>query len=706
MNPLFTSTASRWLAFLAAAIALTACGGGGGDSGGGGVNPNPFVPSPPPTFSVTGTVAGLSGSGLTLANGASSIAVSANGNISIASALANGANYSVTVSAQPSNPNQVCTVSNASGAIASANVTNVTVNCVTTPPTAATLTVSFDIKQLKFTWNAVSGATFYRLLQNPDSVSGFTQVGGDLTALSATIDIAVHRHDFPNARYVLDTCNSGGCTSSNQVNTIGAALQTIGYFKASNTEAYDQFGIVLAISGDGNTLAVGAPAEASNATGINGDQNNNNAVNAGAIYIYARSGSAWTQQAYVKASNTKAGDAFGYSIALSNDGNTLAVGAGYESSSATGINGDQNNTNVLGAGAVYVYTRSGSTWTQQAYVKASNTDAIDIFGSSVALSGDGNTLAVGASYEDSNSVGINGDQNNNDATDAGAVYVYTRSGSTWSQQAYVKASNTGAGDKFGSTVALSSDGNTLAVGAADESSNATGINGDQNNNSATFSGAVYVFRRDASITRNAGTWTQQAYVKASNAEAGDYFGSQVALSGDGNTLAVGAYAEDSGATGINGNQVNNSAPLAGAAYVYTRSGSTWTQQAYVKASNTGAGDNFGSSVALSGDGNTLAVCASEESSNATGINGDQSNNSATFSGAVYVYTRSASTWTQQSYVKASNPDPYDNLGSSVALSRDGSTLVVGAFAEDGNATGINGDQKNNSAELAGAVYLY
>jgi hypothetical protein len=490
------------------------------------------------------------------------------------------------------------------------------------------------------------------------------------------------------------------------VNTIGAALQTIGYFKASNTEAYDQFGIVLAISGDGNTLAVGAPAEASNATGINGDQNNNNAVNAGAIYIYARSGSAWTQQAYVKASNTKAGDAFGYSIALSNDGNTLAVGAGYESSSATGINGDQNNTNVLGAGAVYVYTRSGSTWTQQAYVKASNTDAIDIFGSSVALSGDGNTLAVGASYEDSNSVGINGDQNNNDATDAGAVYVYTRSGSTWSQQAYVKASNTGAGDKFGSTVALSSDGNTLAVGAADESSNATGINGDQNNNSATFSGAVYVFRRDASITRNAGTWTQQAYVKASNAEAGDYFGSQVALSGDGNTLAVGAYAEDSGATGINGNQVNNSAPLAGAAYVYTRSGSTWTQQAYVKASNTGAGDNFGSSVALSGDGNTLAVCASEESSNATGINGDQSNNSATFSGAVYVYTRSASTWTQQSYVKASNPDPYDNLGSSVALSRDGSTLVVGAFAEDGNATGINGDQKNNSAELAGAVYLY
>jgi hypothetical protein len=141
---------------------------------------------------------------------------------------------------------------------------------------------------------------------------------------------------------------------------------------------------------------------------------------------------------------------------------------------------------------VYVFSRSGSTWSQQAYVKASNTGADDSFGYSVALSADGNTLAVGATGEDSNAIGIGGDQTNNSAGQSGAVYVFSRSGSTWSQQAYVKASNTGADDGFGYSVALSADGNTLAVGATGEESNATGIGGDQTNNSAS-AGAVYLY---------------------------------------------------------------------------------------------------------------------------------------------------------------------------------------------------------------------
>ncbi|EHL21181.1 Integrin alpha beta-propellor repeat-containing protein [Acidovorax sp. NO-1] len=151
---------------------------------------------------------------------------------------------------------------------------------------------------------------------------------------------------------------------------------------------------------------------------------------------------------YFKASNTGAGDLFGYSVALSGDGTTLAVGAYREDSNATGANGDQGDNSAVDAGAVYVFTRVGSTWSQQGYVKASNTDANDFFGTSLALSGDGNTLAVGATGEDSNATGINGDPVDNSATLAGAVYVFTRSGSTWSQQAYVKASNTGAEDRF------------------------------------------------------------------------------------------------------------------------------------------------------------------------------------------------------------------------------------------------------------------
>jgi hypothetical protein len=333
----------------------------------------------------------------------------------------------------------------------------------------------------------------------------------------------------------------------------------------------------------------------------------------------------------VKASNTGAGDRFGQSVALSADGDTLAVGTWLEDSAATGIDGNQADNSAPLAGAVYVFTRAGSTWTQQSYVKASNTGVIDEFGTSVALSADGNTLAVGTPLEDSAATGIDGDQADNSIQDSGAVYVYTRSGTTWSQQAYVKASNTGVSDFFGAFgLALSADGNTLAVGAPAEDSAATGIDGNQADNSASSAGAAYVY------TRSGTTWSQQAYVKASNTEADDRFGQSVALSADGDTLAVGTSSEDSAATGINGDQADNSASASLAIYVYTRSGATWSQQAYVKASNTEAGDGL-SAPALNGDGTTLAVGATGEDSAATGINSNQADNSALSSGAVYLY---------------------------------------------------------------------
>jgi hypothetical protein len=180
-------------------------------------------------------------------------------------------------------------------------------------------------------------------------------------------------------------------------------------------------------------------------------------------------------------------------VALSGDGSILAVGAVGEDSNATGVNGTQVNNSASAAGAVYVFTRTGSTWAQQAYVKASNTGAFDSFGTGVALSADVSILAVGASGEDSDATGVNGTQVDDSASAAGAVYVFTRTGSTWAQQAYVKASNTGADDYFGSRVALNADGSTLAVGASGEASNATGVNGNQADNSATRAGAVYVY---------------------------------------------------------------------------------------------------------------------------------------------------------------------------------------------------------------------
>jgi hypothetical protein len=200
--------------------------------------------------------------------------------------------------------------------------------------------------------------------------------------------------------------------------------------------------------------------------------------------------------------------------------------------------------------------------------------------------------------------------------------------------------------------------------------------------------------------RNGTTWTQQAYLKASNTGAEDQFGAAVAISGD--TAVVGARQESSASATVNGNQADNSAQFAGAAYVFVRSGGAWAQQAYLKASNAGAGDRFGFSVSVSGD--TAVVGALLEASNATGVNGNQADNSAAAAGAGYVYVRNGGAWTQQGYLKASNANADDSFGISVGISGD--TVVVGAWLEASNATGVNGTQSNNGAPEAGAAYVY
>jgi hypothetical protein len=397
------------------------------------------------------------------------------------------------------------------------------------------------------------------------------------------------------------------------------------------------------------------------------------------------------QEAYIKASNTDPVDGFGSRIAISDD--TLVVSSLGEDSDATGINGDQTDNTEAKSGAVYVFVRTGATWSQQAYIKASNSEGGvvgDQFGGSLTLSGD--TLAVGARFEDSSATGINGVQGDNTAGNAGAVYIFVRTGTTWAQQAYIKASNTDPGDVFGSSVALDQD--TLAVGASAENSSATGVDGDQSNNSATSSGAVYVF------TRTATNWSQQAYIKASNTDDGDRFGTSLSLSAD--TLAVGASGEDSSDGRINGNESNDEAENAGAVYVFTRSGTDWTQQAYIKASNADAGDGFGGAVVISGD--TLAVGASGEDSRATGVDGDETDDSAEDAGAVYVFARSGDSWSPQAYLKASNPDTVDRFGAQLALS--GNVLAVGATFEDSGSSNVNGDQADNGSADAGAAYLF
>jgi hypothetical protein len=395
------------------------------------------------------------------------------------------------------------------------------------------------------------------------------------------------------------------------------------YLKASNAEANDFFGNSVAISGD--TLVVGDNREDSDATGVNGNQASNSAADSGAVYVFTRSGTTWTQQAYLKASNTGANDRFGTSVAI--DGNTIVVGAHQEDSNATGVNGTQANNTATDSGAAYVFVRSGTTWSQQAYLKSSNSDALDQFGVSVGISGE--TVVVGAYREDSNATGVNGSEANTTAFDAGAAYVFARSGTTWSQQAYLKASNTEAGDFFGYAVAIHDD--TVVIGAYSEDSSARGVNGNQASNSNSNAGAAYVF------TRSMATWTQQAYLKASNTGVSDLFGFSVSVSGD--NLLIGAYGEDSNSTGVDGNGVDNSMPNSGAVYLFVRSGLVWSQQAYLKASNTEADDLFGQAVAIHGD--TVVVGAISEDSSASGVNGNQADNGSSDAGAAYVFSISS-----------------------------------------------------------------
>jgi hypothetical protein len=551
-----------------------------------------------------------------------------------------------------------------------------------------------SVKTFHFSWTAVGGATEYRLLESPDGSSNYTQVA-TISGSATTYDLSAFLPARINANYILQACNAAGCTNSAAFSITGNLGNAIGYLKASKSNSQVYFGSRIVLSADGNTLAVGTSNESSGASGINGNQNDTSAAASGAVYVFVRNGNTWLQQAYVKASNAEAQDRFGFSIALSADGDALAVGAPYEDSNSTGNNGSQSDNSAVDSGAVYLFTRNGNTWSQQAYIKASNASAYNHFGTSVALSSDGSTLAAGSPHSAPYELIWPGKSDTYSAT-----YVFTRSSTTWSQQAIVTSSDVDLEDEFGQTVSLSADGNTLAVGAPGESSSATGINGDENDNSGSWCGAVYVF------IRNGNSWSQQAYIKASNTESWDRFGSSIALSADSNTLAVGATGESSSTTEINGTQNDNSASGSGAVYLFSRSSTTWSQQTYVKASNAEAGDGFGYSMSLSADGNTLAVGVPDEGSSATGINGNQGSNAAAQSGAVYLFRRSDNAWRQQAYVKAPNSEAYDWFGNSIALSADGSTLSVGAYGESSSATGIGGNQSDNSVPNSGAVYLY
>jgi uncharacterized repeat protein (TIGR01451 family) len=451
------------------------------------------------------------------------------------------------------------------------------------------------------------------------------------------------------------------------------------YLKASNNHAFLGFGWE-AVAIDGDTVVVGDPGESSKATGVNGDQSDTSAVQAGAAYVFIRSGTTWTQQAYLKAINTQSGAWFGKAVSVSGD--SIVVGAYNQGQITQGVNPPATPVVPNPApfsGAAYTFLRTGSAWSPEAYIKASNTrDIVGIganFGNSVAISGD--TMAIGAPHEDNSAVGINNNQSLGVQTFSGAVYLYGRVAGLWTQQAYVKGP-VNKSQLFGSSVAVS--GNTVVVGAPFENSGSSGTAGDPLSTSSSQSGAAYVY-----LDTGGGQWVLQQYLKASNNDANDQFGSAVAISGD--TLAVTAVNESSNATGVNGNQLDNSASQSGAVYVFQRAGAAWGQQAYIKASNTGTGDMLGTSVGISGD-MLVAGAPHEHEDNL---------------GAAYTFVRNGTAWSQDTLVKASNTTVTGTFGNAVAVSNG--TVIVGGL-DNSNATGVNGDENNSLAMNSGAAYIF
>ncbi|KAA3664513.1 MAG: hypothetical protein DWQ04_05355 [Chloroflexi bacterium] len=297
-----------------------------------------------------------------------------------------------------------------------------------------------------------------------------------------------------------------------------------------------------------------------------------------------------------------------------------------------------------------VYPLTIDPWLESTILRASDAQIADHFGHAVAV--DGDTAVIGAVFED----GGAGDP----ASNSGAAYVFTRSGGVWSEQAILRASDAHEDDEFGNAVAVSGD--TVVIGAHNEEAGAAFLHYD--------SGAAYVF------TRSGGVWSEQAILRASDAQERDWFGGAVAVSGD--TAVIGATGEDGGAGDPNYDS--------GTAYVFTRRGDVWSEQAILRASDAQVDDGFGRVVAV--DGDTAIIGTASEDGGA----GDPSYNS----GAAYVFTHSGGVWSEQVILRASDAQERDAFGYAVAV--DGDTVVIGARSEDGTS----GDRNYDS----GAAYVF
>lgn len=560
--------------------------------------------------------------------------------------------------------------------------------CAPLPDPPVLLLETRLMKEFVFGWEPREDVEHYHLEERPSPQEAFVRIAEEIRESSLVLTVPLHlRH---SASYRLLACNAAGCTPSEPVAPEDALMGAIGYFKASDGLGNHNFGFSLAMSRDGRTLAVGAPNYNNPETGTQG------VASAGAAYVYTRGDDGNWQEAVLNVTPHIAGSRFGTRLALSGDGRLLVVAA---------VPPYDVDITSERTGRIYTFVRDASgAWTleDEDGLLAMN-DPMNTAEARIALSADGSTLAAGFSHYSDPNVG----------QESGVVRVYGRDGAGWSLQGELQPSNIGAGDGFGRAVALSAEGNVLAVGAHHEDGNAASTIG-ASNNSASNAGAVYTFERN-----DAGAWVQQRYLKARDALRDAAFGASLSFGGDDTLLAVGAPGEG-----------NNQA---GVAYVFERTsaepGAAWQERVSVRAAIEGGRDWFGYSVALDGRGELLFVGAANDGRDGAGVfghpDGIEPVRDAPAVGAVYVFQRGASigNWPITAYLKSSVSQADlrsgDRFGDAIAINHDGQTVAVGAHLDDhavvrlGDPPAIMselGPNEQNDAGRAtggsGAVFLY
>ncbi|MCJ7553450.1 MAG: FG-GAP repeat protein, partial [Ignavibacteriaceae bacterium] len=341
-----------------------------------------------------------------------------------------------------------------------------------------------------------------------------------------------------------------------------------------------------------------------------------NGYASGSAYIFHRGESGWIEQTKITASDGATEDRFGYSVSVSGD--YVVIGAPW-------------HDDILdNRGAAYIFHRNETNWTQQARISASYSAEDDLFGWSVSI--DGDYVVIGSLDDDDN------------GSASGSAYIFHRNETSWIQQDKITPSDGAAFDEFGNSVSISGD--YAVIGALGDDDNGSG------------SGSAYIFHRYES------TWMEHAKITAADAAAEDWFGYSVSISGD--YALIGAYGDDD----------NDS--RSGSAYIFYRSGTTWTEQAKIIASDGELFDNFGYSVSISGDYAAI------------GAGFDDDNGSA--SGSAYIFHRSETTWTEDTKLTASDGEIDDWFGKSVSISGD--YAVIGAWQDDDNGVG------------SGSAYIY